>query len=188
MKTLLYFSLLIPFNFLAQEKTSSEKFWNQLQAHCGKTYQGEIISGSSARDGFTGKKLIMHVRSCKENDIRIPFFVGDDKSRTWVLHMDSDKIISLKHDHRNPDGTEEKLTQYGGRSPNVGLENLQMFPADAHTTRILPKAATNVWWFTIDTDHFTYNLRRVGSERLFTVRFDLNKVMDTPEAPWGSEK
>lgn len=188
MKALLYFSLLIPMNFLAQEQTTSEKFWTQLEAHCGKSYQGEIISGGTEGDGFTGKKLIMHVRSCKKNDIRIPFFVGDDKSRTWVLHKNTNKILSLKHDHRNSDGTEEKVTQYGGTNSNVGLENLQMFPADEHTTKMLPKAATNLWWFTIDAESFTYNLRRIGNDRLFTVRFDLTKKIETPGAPWGTKE
>ena len=188
MKALLYFSLLIPISFFSQEKKPSEKFWTQLQEHCGKAYQGEIISGGKEGDGFTGKKLVMHVRSCEtDNNIKIPFFVGDDKSRTWVLHMNSDKILILKHDHRNPDGTEQKSTQYGGTSSNIGLENLQMFPADEHTAKLIPAAATNVWWFTIDGKSFTYNLRRVGSDRLFTVKFDLTKIIETPSVPWGTK-
>ena len=186
MKALLCFLLLFPLHLIAQEQTSSEKFWTQLQAHCGKAYEGKIIAGGVAGDGFAGEKLVMHVRSCNPNDIRIPFFVGADKSRTWVLHINDEKIISLKHDHRNADGSEEELTQYGGISSNVGLANLQMFPADAHTSHILPAASTNVWWFTIDETSFTYNLRRVGSDRLFSVSFDLRKVVETPEAPWGT--
>ena len=129
----------------------------------------------------------MHVRKCDENDIRIPFFVGENKSRTWVLRMNSDKIISLKHDNRHEDGTEETLTQYGGVSTNTGLANLQMFPADEHTAKILPPASTNLWWFTIDDTSFTYNLRRIGSDRFFSVSFDLTKAIETPDAPWGTE-
>lgn len=188
MKTLLSFLLLIPFTLLAQQQTNSEKFWSQLQAHCGKSYQGEITAGAVEGDGFMGEKLVMHVRLCEDNDIRIPFFVGEDRSRTWVLHLNENKILSLKHDHRNPDGSEEELTQYGGISSNTGLEHLQMFPADAHTTHILPPAATNLWWFTIDETSFTYNLRRIGTERLFSVRFDLTKAVKTPPAPWGTKE
>ena len=188
MKKLLYILLLFPLNLLAQEQTNSEKFWKQLETHCGKSYEGIITAGAVEGDGFTGKKLLMHVRSCEKNTIRIPFFVGEDKSRTWVLSMNSDKILSLKHDHRNPDGREEIITQYGGQSSNVGLENLQMFPADAHTTAILPAAATNVWWFTIEDKNMTYNLRRIGSDRVFTVVFDLTKTVATPSAPWGTKQ
>ncbi|MFK7776218.1 MAG: hypothetical protein AB8F94_29120, partial [Saprospiraceae bacterium] len=85
------------------------------------------------------------------------------------------------------DGTEEDLTQYGGISSNHGLANLQMFPADAHTSEILPPASTNIWWFTIDETSLTYNLRRLGTDRLFTVRFDLTKTIETPDAPWGTK-
>ena len=27
----------------------------------------------------------MHVRDCSERELRIPFHVGDDRSRTWVV-------------------------------------------------------------------------------------------------------
>lgn len=185
MKILVYF-LLLPLYCIAQEQTSSEKFWAQLEAHCGKAYEGEITEGAVEGDGFTGEKLVMHVRVCDTNNIRIPFFVGDDKSRTWVLSMSDEKIISLKHDHRKPDGSEDELTQYGGTSANVGLADVQVFPADAHTSKILPAASTNIWWITIDDTSFTYNLRRIGTDRLFTVRFDLTKEIETPDAPWGN--
>ncbi|MDX1279348.1 hypothetical protein [Oceanihabitans sediminis] len=188
MKTLLCIILLLPFTFFSQEQTSSEKFWEQLQAHCGKAYEGEITAGGVAGDGFTGKKLVMHVRACDTNDIRIPFFVGEDKSRTWVLHLNEEKIISLKHDHRHEDGSEEEITQYGGTNSNVGLANLQMFPADPHTSNLIPAASTNLWWFTIDEKNFTYNLRRIGSERVFSVRFDLTNEIETPSSPWGTEE
>ena len=187
MKAIICFLLLLPFHITAQEQTSSEKFWEQLKAHCGQAYEGEITAGGVAGDGFMGEKLVMHVRSCDTNDIRIPFFVGEDRSRTWVLHMNEDKIIRLKHDHRKPDGSDDDLTQYGGTSSNVGLANIQVFPADSYTSEILPAASTNIWWFTIDETSLTYNLRRIGSGRLFTVRFDLTKAIETPEAPWGAE-
>jgi len=184
MKLLIFFLLVLPLHIIAQEQTNSEKFWKQLQTHCGKAYEGEIVAGAVANDGFTGEKLVMHVRSCAANNIRIPFFVGKNKSRTWVLHMNTEKIISLKHDHRHSDGTEEAITQYGGINSNHGLANLQMFPADAHTSSIIPAASTNIWWFTIDDTSFTYNLRRIGTDRFFSVRFDLSKAIETPEAPW----
>lgn len=187
MKILRFLLLFLPLYIIAQEQQSSEIFWAQLETHCGRAYEGEIIAGAVPGDGFTGEKLVMHVRTCDTNDIRIPFFVGENKSRTWVLHLNEEKIISLKHDHRHMDGTEEDLTQYGGTSPNVGLANLQMFPADEHTSAILPAASTNIWWFTIDETSFTYNLRRVGTDRLFSVKFDLTKEIETPGAPWGSE-
>ncbi len=179
--------ILLPLQLIAQEETNSELFWNKLKTHCGKTFEGTIIAGGKEGDGFVGEKLVMHVRSCEENTIKIPFFVGEDKSRTWVFTMTPDKLIKLKHDHRHKDGTEDKITQYGGISPNVGLPNVQFFPADKYTADLIPYASNNVWWVTIDETSFTYNLRRIGTDRLFSIKFDLIPEIETPTAPWGSE-
>src|SRR5690554_5600782 len=187
MRLVLYFTLLFPLTLLSQEQLNSEKFWTELEGLCGKAFEGAITAGAVPGDGFTGERLIMHVRSCNPNEIKIPFFVGEDKSRTWVLRKNAHDIISLKHDHRHPDGTEETITQYGGTSSNHGLPNLQMFPADEHTSKLIAAASTNVWWFTIDPTSFTYNLRRIGSDRLFSVKFDLTKEIETPDALWGYE-
>lgn len=183
----LIFSLLFVFAFqlsFAQKESGAQQFWNTLKQHCGKTFEGTITAGATPNDSFVGKKLVMHVRSCEENRIRIPFFVGDDKSRTWVLTFDNDQI-QLKHDHRHEDGSEDKITQYGGKSPNSGLPNIQFFPADQFTADLIGYASTNVWWITLDEKSFSYNLRRIGSDRVFTVTFDLLKPIATPEAPWG---
>lgn len=168
----------------SQHTAGSAQFWNQLKTHCGQSFEGQITAGASANDPFSGKKLVMHVRSCENNRIRIPFFVGDDKSRTWVLTYENEKI-QLKHDHRHEDGTPDKVTQYGGMAPNTGMATLQFFPADQETATLLPNAATNVWWITLDQKTFSYNLRRIGSDRVFTVSFDLAKPIENPTAPWG---
>jgi hypothetical protein len=180
--------LLLSFSIqvVAQEIPGSIQFWNTLKNHCGKAYEGEIIAGGKAGDGFTGEKLVMHIRSCTENVIRIPFFVGDDKSRTWVLTLNEDNLILLKHDHRLKDGSEDEVTQYGGLSPNTGLADIQFFPADQETSDLISFASNNVWWITIDDSSFTYNLRRIGTDRFFSVKFNLTKEVGLPSAPWGS--
>src|SRR5690554_3853420 len=137
--------LLFPIFAMAQQQTNAEIFWNNLKQHCGKTYEGSVTQAPE-NDDFQGKKLVMHVRSCEDKTIRIPFFVGEDRSRTWVLSLDENQHIKLKHDHRHPDGSEEEVTQYGGTSSNSGLPELQMFPADTETAALIPQAATNVWW------------------------------------------
>lgn len=179
--------ILLPLNLFAQDTPASVQFWDNLNSHCGKAYEGTMTAGGNEGDGFVGERLVMHVRSCEENTIRIPFFVGEDKSRTWVLTLQEDNCILLKHDHRHKDGSEEEITQYGGISPNTGMADIQFFPADQHTSTLIPKASTNVWWFTLDDTSITYNLRRIGSDRVFTVKFDLTKEVATPGPPWGSE-
>ncbi|MEZ4796826.1 MAG: hypothetical protein R2785_06615 [Flavobacteriaceae bacterium] len=165
------------------ETTEANVFWNTLQSLCGNAYEGTLELPENDED-FGGKKLVMHVRSCEDNVIKIPFFVGDDKSRTWVLTFENDRI-ELKHDHRHEDGSEDEITMYGGTTTNSGQANIQLFPADQHTKMLIPVASTNTWWITIDDSKYTYNLRRLGTDRVFRVSFDLTKTIETPEAPWG---
>lgn len=191
MKKSLYLILfLVSGNLLAQElptESNSSKFWDSLNQLCGKAYSGEVLA-APANDSFRGNELVMHVRSCDSEVIRIPFFVGEDKSRTWVFTKQEDQIL-LKHDHRHEDGSEDEVTQYGGLSTNTGLAHLQMFPADQETSDLIPAASTNVWWVEIqDGEYFTYNLRRIGTDRYFSVKFDLSREVETPDAPWGWEK
>jgi hypothetical protein len=186
MKKIIFF-ILFPLHLIAQDAPNSTLFWNTLKEHCGKAYEGKIVEGAKKGDGFTGEKLVMHVRSCKDSIVKIPFFVGDDKSRTWVFKMSKEGLIGLKHDHRHKDGSEDEITQYGGVNPNTGLADIQFFPADQETASLLPHASNNVWWVTLDETSFTYNLRRVGTARFFSVKFDLTKEIESPSAPWGSE-
>lgn len=161
----------------------SQDFWSSIEKICGKSYEGKVLE-APVDDEFRKLRLVMHVRACEENEIRIPFFAGDDRSRTWVFTI-SDDIITLKHDHRHEDGTEDEITQYGGTASNHGLSTIQAFPADNFTAELIPAAASNVWWIEIEEGKsFTYNLRRLGTDRYFSIQFDLTTEIETPPAPW----
>lgn len=172
----------------AQEKPVSggETFWAELQKLCGKAFAGTVAAAPADDTTFKDKQLVMHVRACEKDRIRIPFVVGADRSRTWILTRQKSGRILLKHDHRHEDGTPDKVTNYGGLTANAGLSTRQVFPADQETVEILPAAAPNVWWLELAPgEYFSYNLRRMGSERYFSIRFDLKKEIKAPEAPWG---
>ena len=179
-------SLLIATTALAQtEKSGADKFWEKLQQHCGESYEGVITAGGKEGDGFTGERLTMQVLSCEGNRIRIPFNVGENRSRTWIITKEPNGLLKLKHDHRLADGSDDEVTMYGGTSTNTGTEDVQFFPADQETTDLISYAATNVWWITLNDNTFTYNLRKVNTDRLFTVTFDLNNPITVDEKPWG---
>lgn len=160
-------------------------FWNNLSALCGRAFEGRLLTAPT-NDDFAGKQLIMHVRHCGTDTIMIPFNVGDNRSRTWIFTKQGNRI-ELKHDHRHEDGSHDAVTMYGGTSTNAGTANAQVFPADQQTRTIIPEAFSNVWWVTVSDSAYTYNLRRLNTERIFTVSFDLTKPVAFPEPSWGWE-
>ena len=179
---LILFTLLLSVSIFGQ-KNGQDVFWETLNTHCGKSFEGKITS-EGKNEGFDGERLVIHVKECLENEMKIPFFVGNNKSRTWVLRKQKDGII-LKHDHRNENGSPEKLTMYGGKATNLGNSNMQFFPADQETSDLIPRATFNIWWMTIDESTFSYNLRVTNSDRIFTVVFNLTKEVENLGDPWG---
>jgi len=163
----------------------TQKFWDNLVSICGNAYSGKLTTSEEADPDVAGKQLIMHIRQCSPDTIKIPFFIEDDYSRTWVITRQGNRL-QLKHDHRHQDGTEDEQTQYGGMSVNSGLEHTQMFVADQYTLELIEYAAFNVWLMElVPNEYFSYTLRRSATDRIFKVVFDLTKTIETPSDPWG---
>ncbi|HYH81074.1 MAG TPA: hypothetical protein VEX86_14830, partial [Longimicrobium sp.] len=152
---------------------------------CGRAFEGRVTTTDEADRAFAASRLVMHVRSCRDDEIRIPFHVGEDRSRTWVISRTASGL-RLKHDHRHADGSEDAVTQYGGDTRSAGSATRQEFHADAHTAALIPAAAVNVWTVeVIPGERFAYALRREGTDRRFRVEFDLTRPVAPPPAPWG---
>ena len=165
-------------------------FFADLASLCGKAFEGRITSPPAAADAsFAGKRLVMHVRECSADTIRVPFHVADDHSRTWVITRTATGL-RLKHDHRHQDGSEDKVTQYGGDSTTPLVAARQLFPADAFTKALLIRegnvaGAANIWAVEVDRGRtFAYELRRPN--RFFRVEFDLTRPVAAPPPPWAS--
>ncbi len=166
-------------------------FLRRLAQHCGQAFEGRIIANEPAQpdDPFNGKTLVMHVRECGERELKVPFHVGDDHSRTWVLTRTNDGL-RLKHDHRHQDGSEDAVTMYGGDTASSGSASRQEFPVDQESIATfqregLTASVTNTWAMEIEPgQRFLYELSRPGG-RLFQVEFDLTKPVDLPPTPWG---
>ena len=190
MKTLLATALLAVAGCATPRIDQPRDFFANLSTLCGKAYEGRIASPPVAADAsFAGKRLVMHVRDCTADMIRIPFHVGDDRSRTWVVTRTT-AGYRLKHDHRHEDGSEDKVTQYGGDSATPVAALRQLFPADDFTKALLlrennPAGVDNVWAVEVAPGRtFAYELRRPG--RFFRVEFDLTQPISPPPPPWGA--
>lgn len=167
-------------------KGPPERFWDRLVSLCGRAYAGLQVEAPQGDTTFAGRALVMHVRECGAREVRIPFHVGEDRSRTWVLTR-TNGGIRLKHDHRHQDGSEDQVTQYGGDARLPGSDGLLEFPADSHTAALIPPAATNVWTIEVEPGRrFVYALRREGTDRRFRIEFDLSREVPAPPPPWGS--
>jgi hypothetical protein len=163
------------------------EFWAGLQQHCGNAYEGRVVEAPADDTTFAGRRLVMHVRECSDREIRVPFHVGENRSRTWVFTR-LDNGIRLKHDHRHEDGSDDEVTMYGGDTATPGTAESQEFPADAHTAELIPAARTNFWTVEIRPGRqYVYALRREGTDRRFRIEFDLTQPVAAPPPPWGSQ-
>jgi len=170
----------------------ADAFLVAIATHCGQAYAGRITANEPANpdDPFNGKTLVMHVRHCDPDELRIPFHVGEDHSRTWVLTRTAGGL-RLKHEHRHEDGSADKLTMYGGDTVAPGTASRQEFPVDAASRLLfelegLKASLGNTWAMEIEPGvRFVYELSRPG--RLFRVEFDLSKPVPAPPPPWGSD-
>ena len=153
--------------------TAQEVFWQRLTHLCGQAYAGRMVEGSDSV--FVRNRLVMHVRDCAAEEVRIGFAIGPDPSRTWVVR----KVpggLALAHDVRG-----ERVTGYGGATETAGSADRQDFAADTFTARILPPAAQNVWSLEIDPGRtFAYAVGRPGVQRRFQLEFDLRRTVPTP--------
>ena len=169
--------------FLVSCRTAApaDSLWSAIQPLCGKAFEGRVVEGTEpSDDDFRQQRLLMHVRDCSAGEIRIPFHVGENRSRTWVLTRTADGV-RLKHDHRHEDGTEDRISQYGGDTRAIADPLVLDFYADDFTAGLIPAAATNVWTIAVDPGKtFTYALRREAQGRRFRVEFDLTRPVAAP--------
>lgn len=168
-----------------------DAFWLSLEALCGQAFAGELtVYDPQSDDGWIGQPMTIHFRECSPDQIKVPLVVGDNRSRTWVITRSNDGL-SLKHDHRHEDGSEDKVTWYGGKTTDDGRTWRQAFAVDDYSKALfyaegLDVSAQNIWYMEVHSgEKFAYGLTRPN--RHFRAEFDLTRTIDPPPAPWGAE-
>jgi hypothetical protein len=187
MKRLAWLSLLMLVGCTSAPAPDASPFFDNLLRLCGRAFEGRVTSPPVDADAaMASQRLVMHVRDCSGDTIRIPFHVVADRSRTWVVTR-TPTGLRLKHDHRHEDGSEDKLTQYGGDAQTPGTASRQEFPADQFSKDMfvreaVPQSVPNVWALELEPGRlFAYELRRPG--RFFRVEFDLARPIAAPPPP-----
>ena len=195
---------------------SAPLLFQQIAELCGQAFEGRVTSDDPRDAEWVEQRLVMHVRECSDNEIRIPLHVGDDRSRTWVISIQSGVLsgpvdasalrdgamltcsgdceaswLRLKHDHRHEDGSEDVLTQYGGDAALMGADSNRVeFPADDFSRRLFEREGISA------SMENTWSITATGSSftyaldrpgRHFSAEFDLTVPVELPPPPWGAE-
>lgn len=160
-------------------------FWENIQAHCGNAYEGRLADATPFYRSFDADRLVIHVRTCTDSLTHISLHLDDNHSRN-LLVTKANGTLRLKHDHRNEDGTEEQITQYGGDSPGPGLATRQIFLADEHTADILPDRYDNFWFIDIMNEStLAYGVHWPEHGNSIRMEFDITAAVEAPPVPWG---
>ena len=175
----------------SQPTVEESEFFSRLTALCGQAFEGRIVSEDAADDAWRAERIVMHVRDCSQDEIRIPLHVGEDRSRTWVLHREDDRL-ALHHDHRHEDGSPDALTWYGGARDDRFSGSRLNFPADAATKTLfdaegIPQSKENVWAIEVRPSHTLFAYEMARPNRFFRIEFNTSAPVDAPPAPWGAD-
>ncbi|WP_233080404.1 hypothetical protein [Rheinheimera soli] len=166
------------------------QFFDQLKSLCGKAFAGKTTLDNQPSAAFSGD-MVMHVRDCSDTQIQVPFVVGENRSRTWIITKTADGL-QLQHQHKHEDGSDDISTMYGGHTATPGWTEAQSFPADDYSKNLfiktkMPQSIGNTWhMYLYPNESFSYRLTREGRE--FRVDFDLTKAVALPKANWGAAK
>jgi len=170
--------LLLLFTFLTacdSGTVSQQAFLNAYQPYCGHSYSGHTSFIDLGEDHeLDGADFTMILQECSEEEVRIPFIVNEDSSRTWIVKM-TQHGLHLSHDHRYPDGTQHDQNFYGGYADDEGTAFLQYFPADHRTIEDRPQREINRWAKEFDPENERYFYRLYLRDELrFEAEFDLS--------------
>ena len=173
------------------DERPADDWWATMQAHCGNAYPGGLTLEPEGDEMLDGDELLIaHFRVCEEDRMEIPFHIetddGWDRSRTWILTRHDDDRLEIRHDHRQPDGSDDEVTMYGGFTTGPGSAERQEFLSQERTEET---GMWRGWRLEVEADdRYTYGTVR-DVNWSWRVDFDLSDPMDDPPpAPWGHEE
>lgn len=180
----------VPGDAAAGDTAAHAAFLRNLAEHCGEAFPGRLVLEPEGDDMLTGtEELLVHFRDCEAGEVRIPFHIEDEatggwnRSRTWYV-MAVEDGLELRHDHREPDGSESARTWYGGVTQAPGTANRQDFTSPERTEA---RGVAVGWRIEIEPGaYYRYGTTRAG-EYDWMIEFDLTRPVQGPiPAAWGA--
>lgn len=161
------------FTLFSLEDSNHQAFVANLARYCGQSFAGRQVFLAEGRQSWADRIMVINFSHCEEGQINVQFHMDEDRSRTWMFLQEEGRL-RFRHDHRNPDGTPEDVSLYGGYADSMGTPFTQNFPADAFTCEQYPTSCNATWTVSISPDlaTFSYQLKNFG-ELLFQADFNL---------------
>lgn len=155
-------------------------FWRHLQELCVSAAEGRLLRAPAGDTQIDpDARLVVHFWECGDRELRFPFVVGDNRSRTWVFIRHADRL-ELRHDHRHQDGSEESRTWYGASTMGPGSATRQEFVTERNGELV-------GWRVEVERRRrFAYGTVR-GGEWRHHLEFDLTRPVAPPPLPWGHQ-
>ena len=156
---------------------NEQAFFNNLAQLCGQSFEGQQEYMREGRESWEDMYFVMHVTVCENDSIHAPFHLDDDHSRTWMFLVEEGRL-RFRHDHRDPDGTPQQSTMYGGYADGNGSAFKQYFPADDYTIDNRLSSPNSVWIVELAEDMSTYSYSlHAGDTKIFKASFDLENPL-----------
>ncbi len=162
-------------------------FFDRFLGYCGQSFAAHIVEDDQPSEAWN-QPLVLHIRDCEADTLRMPLHVGEDRSRTWVLQRTAEGL-NFQHIHLHQDGSADAVSPYGGHTAEDGTEGLQSFPADAASKALFERtglavSTQNTWRLGFPSvDILSYQLTRPN--RSFIVHVDLSQPVEEPPPAWG---
>ncbi len=167
-------------------ETNETSFLENYADYCGYAYRGEsTLVELGEGNPLEGADLVMILDDCSKDEVRMPFYVDDDRSRTWIVRRMNGRL-HLSHDHRYPNGTEYDANLYGGYADEDGDAETVYFPSDERTIAERPSREINRWSKSFDHENQRYHYRLYLRDTLrYEAEFDLSDPLPVEDFETG---
>ena len=137
--------------------------------------QEMIAAGATKEEAEKRSVLLQEAR-----DMLRLWEAGDENVRALWKKMNGWVYDGFNKTYKNL-GVDFDILYYESSTYLLGKE----FVEEGLAKGVFYKKDDNSVWIDLTADHYSYNLRRMGSERYFSIKFDLKTPVKAPEAPWG---